>query len=1184
MSSELVYEASDEASENELLERSLSVWKGWTSIEWEDFAPTALDIHTACSIGHYDWVRSIILKGDNTALDRRNHGGWSPLMYACYIGHENIVSLLINAGCNMDMKNSRGHTPLMLAASCGNEGVARTLVRRGAELELTDKTGWTALFHATYAGHQNFVAFLLEAGANMDAIEPSSGLTPFMEAAAEGHEIIVQLFLQHAVNVNAKAHNGEMARSLALMNGHMKIVSLIDNHVLPWSCLRPSPGLEYYSASSKESPSKKQPPSVHSRRLKSQNPSIRDGPEAIARMIDRTRNKDTLAYQNLLVPKGYMTFPMNGIDKEETRMSYRDVTSPINPEDYKDSSGSRAMSDLEDFNDDSNAFTKTGAITIRSSSSSSGGLVAALGLSREGSLDSDDSHSFEQVATSSDDAVEFPFESNRAKVVSLNGSNVCIDEKPGGRGSSLNGSNVCIDEKPDGRGSSLSPHVSGKENIMPGCNTLQLSLINTINNGYCFVENNCCSLQANSLVASPLQDYFPSHSPLPVDTAAPSDKSQGHQQEPSLPSSSHLVLPKDNMSQVEIVNRFLKNLTVNNPETSTGEHRWAEDTSVTHSAGACPDGIPPPMENLRTTSSEVIPDIRCCSLSRCDDSEVVEYKGTGRMFNEESSTHGNISSPTRDINVSQTDFIEGVPGSFKHTNSAEVQGHQFLRSNANHHQNDPFEHISKQAWAHQPHVNHHQPLHNHRLLNRSPLSHPPRTAAPAGSGRHAAPKMSLTHALPSQPSVKTHTESPQPPLHLPQAYFYSGIEASSHLHQHLYAGTSIEAASSVSASQVNTAASQQDFVTKPLASHCTQSPFVSPYGDSTVGQPQSSVEFQGSLCKLQAPHTQAGQFNHKIPLKQSDSHADHPSPYEPAAADSGNNFPLPPHIAAPQMNPSATVIIPGHSTCQPVSSTIGWDQEEMSRSSGPRDLGEMFSQLGLTKYLDKFEEQDVDLQVFLSMTDNDLKELGVKLFGPRKKMTNAIARWHSSAPIASSSLEQAYADKLEAEMQEMAIQLNQAYESVECLKAQVLQEQQLRSVTEGCLMEERAAWDQGRQVVLNTKSRLRTLGDLMSHLRQYHKELRKRMEQVSRQALARELGDSPQLTSEDRNTAEKFNMENDKKVLSSTDSVSATSGKLLKQSEQCLKEMHKTMVHLLVDAEHLLKSTNTVASVDEGRT
>lgn len=583
-----------------------------------------------------------------------------------------------------------------------------------------------------------------------------------------------------------------------------------------------------------------------------------------------------------------------------------------------------------------------------------------MGLSREGSLDSDDSHSFEQAATSSDDAVEFPFESNRAKVVSVNDTKVCIDEKPGGRGSSL------------------SPQVSGKENVIPGCNMLQLSSGNTVNNHCGFTENNCCSLQANSMVASPLQDYFPSHSPLPVDTATPSGKSQGHQQEPSLPSSSNLALPKDNMSQVEIVNRFLKNLTVNNPETSTGQHRWAEDTSVAHSSVAYPDGIPPPMENLRTTYSEIIPEIRRCSLSRCVDSEVAEYKSTGRMFNEESSSHGNISSPMRDTDVSQTDFIEGVPGSFKHNSSAEVQGQQFPRPNANHHQSDPFEHISKQSWAHHPHVNHHHPLHNHRLLNLSPLSHRHRAESPGGSGRHAPSRINLTHAPPSQSSVKTNTESPEPFLHLPQAYFYSGIEASSHLHQHMFAGTSSEAASSISAPQINTAASQQDFVTKPSAGRCTQSSFVSPAGDSTVRQPPSSVESQGSLRKLQTPHTKAGQYNQQKPLKPSDSHADHLPPCELAAADSGNHFPLPPLTAAPQMTPLATVIIPGHTTCQPVSSIIGWDQGEVSRSSGPRDLGEMFSQLGLTKYLDKFEEQDVDLQVFLSMTDNDLKELGVK--------------------------------------------------------------------------------------------------------------------------------------------------------------------------------------------------------------
>ena len=55
------YEASDEASENELLDRSLSVWKGWTALETqEEFVPVMFDLHTATSLGHFDCVRAFI--------------------------------------------------------------------------------------------------------------------------------------------------------------------------------------------------------------------------------------------------------------------------------------------------------------------------------------------------------------------------------------------------------------------------------------------------------------------------------------------------------------------------------------------------------------------------------------------------------------------------------------------------------------------------------------------------------------------------------------------------------------------------------------------------------------------------------------------------------------------------------------------------------------------------------------------------------------------------------------------------------------------------------------------------------------------------------------------------------------------------------------------------------------------
>jgi len=56
-------------------------------------------------------------------LNAKNSGGYTPLMYAAYIGHDNIVNMLIDAQVDVNLSNDKGHTPLMLAASCGNESV-----------------------------------------------------------------------------------------------------------------------------------------------------------------------------------------------------------------------------------------------------------------------------------------------------------------------------------------------------------------------------------------------------------------------------------------------------------------------------------------------------------------------------------------------------------------------------------------------------------------------------------------------------------------------------------------------------------------------------------------------------------------------------------------------------------------------------------------------------------------------------------------------------------------------------------------------------------------------------------------------------------------------------------------------------------------------------------------------------
>ncbi|XP_031217113.1 ankyrin repeat and SAM domain-containing protein 3 isoform X4 [Mastomys coucha] len=317
-------ELSDEASEPELLNRSLSMWHGLGAQVSREELDVPLDLHTAASIGQYEVVKECVQRRE-LDLNKKNGGGWTPLMYASYIGHDTIVHLLLEAGVSVNVPTPEGQTPLMLASSCGNESIAYFLLQQGAELEMKDIQGWTALFHCTSAGHQQMVKFLLESGANANVREPVYGFTPLMEAAASGHEIIVQYFLNHGVKVDTRDHSGATARMLARQYGHMKIVALMETHspVLPKSLYR--------------------------------------SPEQVP-------------------PRGYVTFTSSDENTMEGEgLCYRDVTSPINERDVESSSSSSR---------EEPTFCASLGPVWRSSSSD--GLARAQGLSSEASIESNE--------------------------------------------------------------------------------------------------------------------------------------------------------------------------------------------------------------------------------------------------------------------------------------------------------------------------------------------------------------------------------------------------------------------------------------------------------------------------------------------------------------------------------------------------------------------------------------------------------------------------------------------------------------------------------------------------------------------------------------------------------------------------------------------------------------------------
>ncbi len=66
-------------------------------------------------------------------------------------------------------------------------------------------------------------------------------------------------------------------------------------------------------------------------------------------------------------------------------------------------------------------------------------------------------------------------------------------------------------------------------------------------------------------------------------------------------------------------------------------------------------------------------------------------------------------------------------------------------------------------------------------------------------------------------------------------------------------------------------------------------------------------------------------------------------------------------------------------------------QTEQSAYQGVSDLPSLLQQLSLEHYADCFEKEEVDLSTFLTMTEPDLKEIGVNTLGARRKLQIAIA-------------------------------------------------------------------------------------------------------------------------------------------------------------------------------------------------
>ena len=146
----------------------------------------------AVRAGNVAAVRKLI--GESANVNELDGSQDAPLVMAAYLGHTEIVRLLLAAGADVTAVDpGMKATALHAAAYAGRTDAARLLIEYGIDIDKQGpRNGYTALHDAIWQGHLETARVIIEAGANL-ALATHSGETPLQFARAKGRTPIVDL-------------------------------------------------------------------------------------------------------------------------------------------------------------------------------------------------------------------------------------------------------------------------------------------------------------------------------------------------------------------------------------------------------------------------------------------------------------------------------------------------------------------------------------------------------------------------------------------------------------------------------------------------------------------------------------------------------------------------------------------------------------------------------------------------------------------------------------------------------------------------------------------------------------------------------------------------------------------------------------------------------------------------------
>lgn len=210
-------------------------------------------LHWASYNGHIEVVKFLLDDGATVDLPEGVGNNQTSLHLASIRGHADIAEYLINHGAKINAKDSIGWTPIHFAVAKGmndtmeqfippeengkvihwasndeHHNIIETLIKHGAEIDVRNNDNLSPLYLAFLFDEFDTAALLMENGANINLTEDLTKRNLLHLACIKGHTNVVQhLQAFDEVDIGAPDFETMTPLQLAEKNGHLDIVNCI---------------------------------------------------------------------------------------------------------------------------------------------------------------------------------------------------------------------------------------------------------------------------------------------------------------------------------------------------------------------------------------------------------------------------------------------------------------------------------------------------------------------------------------------------------------------------------------------------------------------------------------------------------------------------------------------------------------------------------------------------------------------------------------------------------------------------------------------------------------------------------------------------------------------------------------------------------------------------------------------